>query len=118
MTSAARSGIRGLAQWLPSKVSGGARSADEVIAQITISAINQTCAPLPTPATNGRATNAAHETAVNKPTNRPSRPTNGAILSAATPITVSVTVKIAWSIIRIRITADGAIPTSAASFGR
>ena len=33
-------------------------------------------------------------------------------------IAVSVMVKIAWSSIRMRMTADGAIPTSAASFGR
>ena len=38
MASAARNGICGLARCLPSKVSGGARSADEVIDQITISA--------------------------------------------------------------------------------
>ena len=118
MTSADRNGICDLARCLPSKVSGGARSAEDVIAQTTISAMNQSCASLPTPATNGSATNAAQDSAVNTPTNRPSRPTNVAILSAATPITVSVTVKIAWSSIRIRITADGAIPTCAASFGR
>ena len=38
---------------------------------------------------------AAQETAVVAPTNTPSRPTNGAILSAAIPIAVSVMVKIA-----------------------
>ena len=39
MTSADRNGIEGLAAYLPSSVSGGARSADEVVVQITISAI-------------------------------------------------------------------------------
>jgi hypothetical protein len=38
---------------------------------------------------------AAQEIAVTTPTNRPSLPTNGAILSAAIPIAVSLTVKIA-----------------------
>ncbi len=57
--------------------------------------MNQTCAPGPVPATNGSATNAAQENAVSTPTKRPSWPTNGAILSAAIPIAVSVMVKIA-----------------------
>ena len=57
--------------------------------------MNQTCAPGPVPATNGSATKAAQEIAVSTPTNTPSRPTNGAILSAAMPIAVSVMVKIA-----------------------
>jgi hypothetical protein len=41
-----------------------------------------------------------------------------AMRSAAIPIAVSVMVKIAWSSIRMKITAPGAIPTPAASFGR
>ena len=36
MTSADKNGIDGFALYFPSKVSGGARSADDVIAQITI----------------------------------------------------------------------------------
>ena len=44
---------------------------------------------------NGSATKAAHDSAVNDATNTPSRPTIGAILSAAIPIAVSVIVKIA-----------------------
>ncbi len=118
MASAARNGTRGLARCLPNSVSGGARSADEVAAQITIRAMNQTCAPAPVPATNGNATKARQEIAVRTPTNSPSRPTMREIRSAAIPIAVSVMVKIAWSSIRIRITADGAMPTSAANFGR
>ena len=74
---------------------GGARNADDVIDQITISAMNQICAPGPVPATNGSATKAAHDSAVRTPTNAPSLPTTGAILSAAIPIAVSVMVKIA-----------------------
>ena len=75
MASADRNGTCGLARYLPSNVSGGARSADEVIAQITIRAMNQACAPGPVPATNGSATKAAQEIAVTAPTNTPSRPT-------------------------------------------
>ena len=48
----------------------------------------------------------------------PSRPTSRAMRSAATPIAVSVMVKIAWSSIKSQITAVGAMPTSAASLGR
>jgi hypothetical protein len=80
---------------LPSSVSGGARNADEVTTQIRISPMNQACAPGPVPATNGSATNAAQEIAVTTPTKAPSLPANAAILSAAMPIAVSVTVKIA-----------------------
>ena len=57
--------------------------------------MNQTCAPGPVPATNGSATKATQEIAVNVPTKIPSRPTKGAILSAAIPIAVSLMVKIA-----------------------
>jgi hypothetical protein len=63
--------------------------------QITISAMNQICAPGPVPATNGSATKAAHDSAVKPPTKAPSLPTTVAILSAAIPIAVSVIVKIA-----------------------
>ena len=80
---------------MPSSVSGGARNADDVTTQITISTMNQACAPGPVPATNGNATNAAQEIAVRMPTKTPSRPMKGAILSAAIPIAVSVMVKIA-----------------------
>src|ERR1700684_1426319 len=118
MASADKNGIEGLARCFPSKVKGGARNADDVIAQTTISAMNQPCADGPVPATNGSAKNAAQDSAVSPPTNTPSRPTNGAILSAAMPIAVSVTVKIAWSIISTRITVDGARPTLAASCGK
>ena len=57
--------------------------------------MNQICAPGPVPATNGSATKAAQEIAVTMPTKTPSRPTKGAILSAAMPIAVSVMVKMA-----------------------
>ena len=83
MASADRNGIAGVARCLPSKVSGGARSADDVITQITISTMNQTCAPGPVPATKGNAMKAAQEIAVSTPTNTLSLPTNRATLSAA-----------------------------------
>jgi len=87
--------MAGFARRFASNVSGGARSADDVMTQITNSTMNPGWALGPVPATNGSATKAAHEAAVNVPTNTPSRPTNGAILSAAIPIAVSVMVKIA-----------------------
>jgi hypothetical protein len=102
---------------LPSSVNGGARKADEVTTQIRINTMNQICTPGPVPATNGRATKAAQEIAVRMPTKTPSRPMKGAILSAAIPIAVSLTVKMAWSSIRMKITMPGAIPTWAASLG-
>jgi hypothetical protein len=80
---------------LPSSSSGGARSADEVMAQTTISAMKAVLAPAPVVATNGSATKAAHDSAVISPTTIPSRPTTPAILSATIPIAVSVTVKTA-----------------------
>ena len=73
----------------------GARSAEEVIAQITIRMRKIACAPGPAVDTNGSAMNAAQDSVVNKATNNPSRPTIGEILSATIPIAVSVMVKIA-----------------------
>src|ERR1700729_2309556 len=118
MASAERNGIDDFAWCLPSSINGGARSADEVTAQITIMPTNQTWAPGPVRATNGSAANAAHESAATHPTYNPTRLTKGAILSAAIPIAVSDTVNTAWSSIKMSITVEGAIPTSAASFGR
>jgi hypothetical protein len=70
------------------------------------------------PVTKGNATKHAHEIAVSTPIHGPSRPKTCAIRSAATPIAVSVMVNTAWSIIRMKMTAEGAIPTPVASFGR
>ena len=64
----------GWAAYLPSSINGGARSADEVAAQTTISAMNTLA---PRAGDNGSATKAAQDSAVSMPTTMPSRPTSG-----------------------------------------
>ncbi len=60
----------------------------------------------------------AQDNAVSAATIAPSRAISAETRSAATPMAVSAMVKIAWSSIRIRMTAPGAMPTLAASYGR
>jgi hypothetical protein len=97
--------------------SGGARNAEDVIAQITINAMKRLFAPAAL-ATKGNAAKAAQDSAVSTATIIPRRLTSVAMRSAAMPIAVSVMVKMAWSIMSKRITAVSAMPTCAASFGR
>ena len=82
--SASSSGCFGLATCLPSSDSGGARSAEEVAAQIRVSARKITGeAP---GAANGRARKAAQETSVAASSQPPMPPTARDTLSAATPL--------------------------------
>ncbi len=90
-----RNGTRGVALYLPSRIRGGARRAEDVTAQIAISAISPVFATGPMPATKGNAAKAAQDTSVTAPTKTPSRPTSASSLSAIMPIAVSVMVKIA-----------------------
>lgn len=70
------------------------------------------------PVMKGSARNAAQETSVISATMRPIFPTTRDMRSALMPVAISKIVKIAWSIIRIRITVPAAMPILPASVGR
>ena len=80
----------GLAAYLPSSISGGARNADEVTVHTSVTASK---AGAPAAATNGSARKAAQEIAVAAVTQTPRRPSTRVTLSAAMPVAKSQTTK-------------------------
>ncbi len=81
-----------MAAYLPSSISGGARSADEVMVHTVVTAMKATA---PAGATSGKAKKAMQEIAVTAATSGPSRPSTRVTLSAAMPVQKSQTVKTA-----------------------
>ncbi len=104
-----------MAAYLPSSISGGALSADEVTVHTQVTASSSGA---PATATKGRARKARQDTTVTATTQTPSRPSTRVTLSAATPVAKSHTVNTNWSSSRIRMTLPFAMPALAASLGR